>query len=430
MKKSIVWLAALTLGSGVAVAQDASWGPFESTPAWANVYVGVDGGVQTIWGNSKLSPLRHNVDIQMGKWWNPFFSTRLKFEMGRFKTSEHTSEYRNQQFSSFTWHGDVLFNLTNIIGGYRPDRIYQISPFLGIGAEHSWGAGVGDGDRRATQGALFTGLVNSFRLSKAWHLNLELQGALMPKEIEGEATRGWRPHGQLSLMVGLSYTIGPRGFKGVTRSDCSQHQKRITQLERELNNCSQESRRYQQELQHARNNPPQPAPSQTQASGCAVNPPAGQKQVSCNGGASCPPKGGCPQCAPKSAACGGACGGGSCGQKGNGDGQQQRYMPEMAVFFDINSAKISARETLQLQLYADAIKAACCPYLIVGYADIQTGSLAYNEKLALKRAEAVVNMLVNKYGVNPALLKATVGNLQNPPFTDTIYNRTAIIRVP
>jgi outer membrane protein OmpA-like peptidoglycan-associated protein len=67
---------------------------------------------------------------------------------------------------------------------------------------------------------------------------------------------------------------------------------------------------------------------------------------------------------------------------------------------------------------------------VVGYADIQTGSLAYNEKLALRRAEAVVQMLVTKFGVSPSLLKATVGNLQNPPFTDTIYNRTAIIRVP
>jgi hypothetical protein len=39
-------------------------------------------------------------------------------------------------------------------------------------------------------------------------------------------------------------------------------------------------------------------------------------------------------------------------------------------------------------------------------------------------------MLVTKFGVSPSLLKATVGNLKNPPFTDTIYNRTAIIRVP
>jgi outer membrane protein OmpA-like peptidoglycan-associated protein len=382
--------------------------------------------VQTIWGNSTLSPLRHNVDIQMGKWWNPFFSTRLKFEMGRFKTAESSSEFRNQQFSSFVWHGDAVFNMSNILGGYRADRRFTWSTFLGIGAEHTWGAGTAAVDynrRRATQGALFAGVKNSLRLGKAWDLNLELQGALMPKEIEGETGHGWRPHGQLSLMVGVSYTLGPRGFKGVTRTDCSQHQRRISQLERELNTCTQDNRRAQQELQQmaqAQNNAP------TQCQNCAVNPPRGQVQVPApTGGNNCGSCAAGQACAQTGNAAAGACAGGKAA--GSGD---KHYMPEMAVFFDINSATISARETLQLQLYANAIKAARCPYVVVGYADIQTGSLAYNEKLALRRAEAVVQMLVTKFGVSPSLLKATVGNLKNPPFTDTIYNRTAIIRVP
>jgi outer membrane protein OmpA-like peptidoglycan-associated protein len=410
MKKFLVLLCVLSLGVVRLTAQDANvWGPFESTPAWANVYVGVDGGVHTVWGNSTLSPLRHNVDIQMGKWWNPFFSTRLKFEMGRFKTSESSTEFRHRQFSSFVWHGDAVFNMSNILGGYRADRRFTWSTFLGLGAEHTWGAGSAAVDynrRRATQGALFAGVKNSLRLGQAWDLNFELQGALMPKEIEGETDHGWRPHGQLSLMVGVSYTIGPRGFKGVTRADCSQHQRRISQLERELNTCTQDNRRAQQELQQmAQAQKNEPGQCQT----CAVNPPTTQVQVPA------PPTGGN--------------GGAMCAAGGNAAGEKH-YMPEMAVFFDINSATISARETLQLQLYANAIKAARCPYVVVGYADIQTGSLAYNEKLALRRAEAVVQMLVTKFGVSPSLLKATVGNLQNPPFTDTIYNRTAIIRVP
>lgn len=421
MKKYLVMLCVLMTSMLRLAAQETTgWGPFEQTPAWANVYVGVDGGVQTIWGNSKLSPLRHNIDLQLGKWWNPFFSTRLKFEMGRFKTDEATSEFRNRQFSSFVWHGDAVFNMSNLLGGYKPDRRYTLSTFVGIGAEHTWGSGsaaVDNDKRKATQPSLFAGLKNTLRLSSAWGLNLELQGALMPKEIEGETSHGWRPHGQLSLMVGLAYTIGPRGFKGVTRTDCSQHQRRISQLERELNTCSQDSRRAQQELQNLR--AAQTNLTQQPQQSCAVNPPTDQVQV---------PAAGANGACGNSAQCqsGGQCATGQCQDGGNG----QHYMPEMAVFFDINSAKISARETLQLQLYANAIKAARCPYVVVGYADIQTGSLAYNERLAQQRAEAVVKMLVTKFGVSPSLLKATTGNLQNPPFTDTIYNRTAIIRVP
>ena len=39
-------------------------------------------------------------------------------------------------------------------------------------------------------------------------------------------------------------------------------------------------------------------------------------------------------------------------------------------------------------------------FKVTGYADKQTGSAAYNEKLSKKRAEVVYNALVDKYGVN------------------------------
>lgn len=418
MRKKLLLSSVLSLcGLSLIAQNENTWGPFEPTTPWSNIYVGIDGGAQTIWGNSKLSPLRHNADIQIGKLWSPFFSTRLKFEMGRFKTTENGTEYKNKQFTSFVWHADAVFNFSNIFGGYKPERFYNIKGFLGLGAEHTWGAGnvlANYESRKATQLAVFAGITNTFCLSPAIDLNFEVQGALMPKEIEGEPNRGWRPHGQLSAMIGVAYKFKPRGFTGVTRSDNSRHVQRITQLERELNTCTQQNRQYQQDLQNTRN---ALQAAQAAAPSCATNPQAGQQQVSC----------------PTNMACGCPTGNCTCG-KSKDKKQQNRanttVMPEMAVFFNINSAKISARETLQLQLYADAIKAACCPYVVVGYADIQTGSRAYNEKLALSRAEAVVNMLVNKYGVNPSLLKAQVGNLDNPPFTDTIYNRTSIIRVP
>lgn len=418
MRKKLLLSSVLSLcGLSLMAQSENTWGPFEPTTPWSNIYIGADAGAQTIWGNSKLSPLRHNADIQIGKLWSPFFSTRLKFEMGRFKTSENGTEYKHKQFTSFVWHADAVFNFTNIFGGYNPDRFYSFKGFLGLGAEHTWGAGNAFANyesRKATQLAVFAGITNTFRLSPAFDLNFEIQGALMPKEIEGEPNRGWRPHGQLSAMIGVAYKFKPRGFSGVIRSDNSRHVQRITQLERELNTCTQQNRQYQQDLQNTRN---ALQAAQSAPAGCATNPQSGQQQVSC----------------PTTMACGCPMGNCTCGK--SGDKKQQNranttVMPEMAVFFNINSAKISARETLQLQLYADAIKAACCPYVVVGYADIQTGSRAYNEKLALSRAEAVVNMLVNKYGVNPSLLKAQLGNLDNPPFTDTIYNRTSIIRVP
>lgn len=424
MRKSLFVSFLLSLGCLAAVAQPGpTWGPFEPASPWSNIYVGLDAGAQTIWGNSQLSPLRHNVDIQVGKLWNPYLSTRLKFELGRFRTTESNTEYRNRQFTAFVWHADAVVNFSTLFGGYAPARFYNVEGFLGVGMEHTWGAGsakVNYDSRCATQPALFAGVKNTFRLNAALDANLELQGALMPKEIEGEACRGWRPHGQLSVMVGVAYKFRPRGFTAVSRAGDKQ---RVTQLERELNACSQQSRQCQQELAETR-----AALDEARAATarCAPNPPSGAQPQTCPAPKPC----GCPtgQCDGASVCASST--GGTSSTDGASAPRPTSVMPEMAVFFDLNSAKISAREALQLQLYADAIKAACCPYAVVGYADIQTGTRPYNERLARARAEAVVNMLVDRYGVNPALLTARIGNLDHPPFADTIYNRTAIIRVP
>ena len=39
--------------------------------------------------------------------------------------------------------------------------------------------------------------------------------------------------------------------------------------------------------------------------------------------------------------------------------------------------------------------------IITGYADVQTGNPAYNLKLSQRRAEAVCNMMVKEFGVDP-----------------------------
>ena len=404
MKKHLIISATVaTIGITAFAQSDSEWGPFEKTPLRANWYIGADAGVQTIWGNNGLSPLRHNADMQIGKWWNPFFATRIKFEMGRFKTSSSATEFRHRQFTDFAWHADAEFNLSNIFGGYQPERIYNLKAFLGVGAEHSWGSGNASANyqyRHASQPAIFAGIKNTWRLSPSFDMNFEIQGSLLAKEIEGIAYKGWRSHGQLSTMVGIAYKFKPRGFNTVGSADRALYTGRIKQLESELDYCVSQNQQCMDDLEAAQ----QAIQQAAQAAATAPASTMGAKMpTNCT-------TGNCGKCE-------------TCNACGN-------YMPEMAIFFDINSATISKRETLQLQLYADAIKAASCPYIVVGYADIQTGSMAYNERLALKRAEAVVNMLVNKYGVSASMLQTQVGDLKEPPFTDTIYNRTAIIKVP
>ena len=43
--------------------------------------------------------------------------------------------------------------------------------------------------------------------------------------------------------------------------------------------------------------------------------------------------------------------------------------------------------------------------IITGYADVQTGNPAYNLKLSQRRAEAVCNMMVKEFGVDPSRIR-------------------------
>ena len=65
------------------------------------------------------------------------------------------------------------------------------------------------------------------------------------------------------------------------------------------------------------------------------------------------------------------------------------------VFFNIGSAEVSPREAMNLSYLADQMKQfPNATYTVNGYADSATGTPAFNKELSLKRAQAVVDVLV------------------------------------
>ena len=76
--------------------------------------------------------------------------------------------YYQDKFNYMNLHGDILFNVSNMIAGYNEDRIYDFVPFVGFGFAHSY-----DAPRRNSLAFNF-GIINTFHLASAWDLNLEL----------------------------------------------------------------------------------------------------------------------------------------------------------------------------------------------------------------------------------------------------------------
>ena len=104
---------------------------------------------------------------------------------------------------------------------------------------------------------------------------------------------------------------------------------------------------------------------------------------------------------------------------------------EYVAFFDINKAYLSDKEAVNLEAYANLIKKYPeNKFVVTGYADKQTGTAEFNERLSKLRAEAVYNTLVDKYGVNKDQL-----TMEYKGGVDTMFrenprlSRAAIIRM-
>jgi outer membrane protein OmpA-like peptidoglycan-associated protein len=65
----------------------------------------------------------------------------------------------------------------------------------------------------------------------------------------------------------------------------------------------------------------------------------------------------------------------------------------VSIYFDLGSAKISAREKAHLEYFTNNIATADTKVEVNGYADKATGSAKTNQALSEKRAKAVVDLL-------------------------------------
>lgn len=100
------------------------------------------------------------------------------------------------------------------------------------------------------------------------------------------------------------------------------------------------------------------------------------------------------------------------------------------IGFAIDSKNITKREKINVMKAAAFIKAyPDQTFTVTGYADKQTGSPKYNQNLSQKRAEAVRDLLV-ELGVNPAqLVVKAEGGVDCLYFNAPSYSRSAVITV-
>ncbi|HBY02011.1 MAG TPA: hypothetical protein DEG92_05660, partial [Rikenellaceae bacterium] len=66
-------------------------------------------------------------------------------------------------------------------------------------------------------------------------------------------------------------------------------------------------------------------------------------------------------------------------------------------------------------------------FRISGSADHQTGTKKFNQEISEKRAQRVLDVLVNKFGVDPGKLEIIAKGDENEPYDKAILNRVVIV---
>lgn len=248
MKSKKMWAALLmAVAAGPVLAQSSSANEkveystdkykVETNRFWNNWFISVGGGAQVYFGDhdkqvdfgKRLAPA---LDVAVGKWFTPGIGMRLEYSglklkgATNFKESHYTGEdvpgkrgsgydLGYQKFNMSNLHADVLFNLSNLLCGYNEKRVWNVSPYIGVGWAHV------SNDPKVDDISGNLGILNSWRLCDALNLNLDVRGTLVNDDFDGELG-GRKGEGMLTATLGLTYKFKQRGWdrsKTVTRYD-------------------------------------------------------------------------------------------------------------------------------------------------------------------------------------------------------------------
>lgn len=281
MKKLILMLA--VFASTTAMAQEdiedmgQSYDSSASVPAnkhsvatnsfWSNWFVQGNVGMSSFrasqekdWGYSKslFKDFRSSagVSLALGKWFTPSLGLRTKLNgfWGRSIISKNKSDNESKYW---TLQEQVLVNLSNMLYGYNPTRLYSFIPYVGAGVMRSM-------TYNEYAGGISLGLLNTFRLSDRVALNLDINYGIYEENGDGMVWDGEytghdiiigkqdrHSHDKVfNIEVGITYNIGKKRFKSVPDEDAIREltEGQIDAINAQLEDMKAENERLQQEL--------------------------------------------------------------------------------------------------------------------------------------------------------------------------------------
>ena len=311
--------------------------------------------------------------IAIGKWFTPGIGLRTKLQgiWGKMPHQWQREQVEGRFVRYWTLSEDVLLNLSNMILGYNPNRVWNFIPFFGGGIS-----------RNMTDNFyamhLRVGLLNEFRLSKRVALNLELGWNRSEEDFSGiwggqlknaHNGRGWEDKDNtLYGELGFTFNLGKATWDAVPDVDAIKrmYQAQIDALNSQLNDANAEIARLNNLIKNHK----------------------------------------CPTCPDV----------------------HEFITTPVSVFFNLNRTEIASQKDLvNVRALAKYAVDNNSNLLVTGYADSATGSVDHNQWLSERRAETVAGELE---GMGVSSSKITTRGLGGVDTLSPIeFNRRATVQI-
>ena len=352
---------------------------------WSNWFIQV-GGDYNIWYSNQehgrrldnggdfdfLSKQRRSFggSVAIGKWFTPGIGLRTKLQGFNSKkigavgvTSQHFWSLNEQ----------IMFNLSNLFMGYNPERVWNISPFIGGGMARIMSA-----NRYVMQ--LSAGINSSWRLCRNLDLYAEAGWNRMEDNFDGNEMaqlsnthhgRGWEDKdNHLYAEIGLTFKLGKATWNKTPDVDAIKalSQSQIDALNSQLNDLNAENGKLRKELAEK--------PKTTVLT----------KSL------------------------------------------KEFVATPISVFFNIGKIDVALlKDLVNVRALAKYAIENNSHILVTGYADSSTGTPAINQRLSEQRANTIVEELV-KMGVNRSNIRtAAGGGVKMLEYPD--YDRRATVQI-
>ena len=385
-----VLLSCLMLAGVLSVSAQEAKTEYVHNPYW---YIQVQGGAQYTLGEIDFKDLiSPNVQVSLGRQFTPIFGARLSVNAWQSRVGAEYASTPTYVVGEGTvtpglvtpggtvkgkWMYvapgiDFTVNLSNVICGYNPNRIFNVSAFIGGGANIGWGydkesnwenyglianhAAKGNPSFEyawtgtKVRGYGRAGLAADFRVSEAVSLGLEVNANTLSDHYNGKNASNWDWY--FNALAGIKINLGK------------------THTTRTIEAPKPVERVVEKVVEKIIEKP-------------------------------CPPVE-----APKPVV-------------------KEPFRRD--VFFSINKTAVTKQEQVKVKEVADYLNAnPDATVEVTGYADRGTGNPRINSRLSEQRAKAVFNMLTKQYKIAASRIKVDFKGDTIQPFAKEVENRVTI----